>query len=110
MIVRLSVLALVLLATGPAVAQDFFGQYSTQSGCQGMDAEISKSRMAVGPFECKVKEVRARADGAFRLDGIHCRDEGDPAGTATLFGKVVDGKVYFSWTGNPDIRLYRCER
>ncbi|MGX1099858.1 hypothetical protein [Amorphus sp. MBR-141] len=109
MIARLSVLSLLLLAV-PAHAQEFLGHFSTGPSCQGMDAEISKSRIAVGPFECKVKDIRSRADGIFRVDGIQCRDEGDPAGTATLYGKLADGKVYFSWKANPDIRLYRCER
>lgn len=110
MIARLLVVSGLLLASIPASAQEFFGQYSTGSGCQGMEAEISKSRIAIGPFECKVKDVRSRVDGVFRIEGFQCLDEGDPAGTATLNGKVVDGKVFFSWSGDPNVRLYRCER
>jgi len=109
MIARLSVLSLLLLAV-PAHAQDFLGHFSTGPSCQGMDAEISRSRIAIGPFECKPKEVRSRADGTFRIEGIQCTDEGAPAGPATLFGKLADGKVYFSWKGPADTRLYRCER
>jgi len=110
MIVRVSVLALLVLAAPAVQAQEFFGEYATGPGCQGMDAEISRSRVAIGPFECKVKGVRSRADGAFRIEGIQCRDGGDAAGNATLTGRIVDGKVFVAWAGTPDVRLYRCER
>ena len=101
---------LVLTAlTAPAMASDFFGQYSTGANCTGMEAEISRSRIAIGPFECEVAAIIGNAE-RIRIDGMDCTDEGDPAGSATMNAATINGKVYFSWGGEPDVRLYRCER